>query len=84
MKILLSVLVVAAIVTSAFAFYTKNLVYCVRNGAGTACQIVHRVENPAGPLFFHYPLAVGWDGTNAGCTQADTVKCKTPIHLIID
>jgi hypothetical protein len=84
MKKLLSVVAVAAIVTSAFAFNTKNLTFCVRNAAGTACQIVHKVEDPSGPIFKQYTIAQGWDGTALGCTQAPIAKCATNVNLIGD
>jgi hypothetical protein len=39
MKKLLSVVAVAALVTSAFAFTNKILVYCVLNAVGNACEV---------------------------------------------
>jgi len=87
MKKLLSVVAVAAIVTSAFAFNTKALTFCVRNAAASASQIINnRFENPAGQNFLHFPQGVGkWDGTQVGCINASPVHdCTTPIILKIN
>jgi hypothetical protein len=85
MKKLLSIVVVAAIVTSAFAFTTKGTVpLCIRNVVGTACQIINNKHvDPQGVQFLHYPIGDGqWDGTQAGCANAGIVNCSVLIHLI--
>jgi hypothetical protein len=87
MKKLLSVLAVAAIVTSAFAFNTRALGYCVLNNAGTACEVRQNVVEQTGTAnASHFPFAAGkWNGTHAGCTGASIVTdCITPIKLIAD
>ena len=85
MKKLLSFLAVAAIVTSAFAFTTKGVeIFCVRNAAGNACQIVNNKRiDFLGPQFLHYPLGAGqWDRTVANCVGI--VNCAVPINLSND
>lgn len=88
MKKLLSVLAVAAIVTSAFAFSTKGAVgFCVRNAAGTACIIkpTSHIDNINGTAFLQYPLADGqWDGQTSTCTGASTSLCSQSVNLKAD
>jgi hypothetical protein len=82
MKKLLSIAAVAAIVTSAFAFTTKGVaVFCLRNAAGTACQVVNNKHiDPNGVQFLEYPLAPGsWDGQAATCTGIG--NCSQAIKL---
>ena len=88
MKKLLSVVAVAAIVTSAFAFNTRALAYCVLNGTGTACVVKTSVveQTNGAATDTHFPFAAGkWNGTFAGCNAASpTTDCITPIRLIAD
>jgi hypothetical protein len=83
MKKLLSFLAVAAIVTSAFAFSTKVAAFCVRNTAGTACQIVANKVIVAGVANYkHFPTCPGqWDGSPASCTNAAITDCSVDIRL---
>jgi len=85
MKKKLSVLAVAVIVTSAFAFTNKNkaLTFCVKSGNG--CVLLqNKVQNPGGIQVQHYPLGAGkWNGTQAGCVNANPqTDCITNIFLI--
>jgi hypothetical protein len=87
MKILLSFLAVAFLVTSAFAFANKGGSYCVLNNTGTACEIRANVVQATGTANnTHFPLFAGkWDGTHLGCTNASPdTDCVVPIRLIID
>jgi hypothetical protein len=85
MKKLLSVLAVAAIVTSAFAFTTnKETRFCLRNASGTACQIVNnKVIDPLGTIYKQYPLGLNqWNGNVATCTAAGIANCSQDIPLL--
>jgi hypothetical protein len=85
MKKLFSVVTVAAIVTSAFAFTTKGVaVFCIRNAEGKACQVItNKHIDDFGANFLEYPLGPGqWDGTQVGCTNAGIANCSVIIHLI--
>lgn len=87
MRKLLSLLAVAAIVTSAFAFTTKVATFCVLNAAGNACQVLQGRQIVTGqPNFAHFPLgAGGWNGNAAACTGANpATDCDVPINLVID
>ena len=84
MKKLLSVVAVAAIVTSAFAFSTKTVTkFCVRNAGATGCEITATKVIVSGTANFkHYPLGLGsWDGSETGCTGATTTNCSVDIRL---
>jgi hypothetical protein len=86
MKKLLSVVAVAAIVTSAFAFSTKTSTkFCVRNAGATGCELTPTTKQiiAGTPNFKIYPLGENqWDGSEASCIAAGTVKCSVDIRLI--
>jgi hypothetical protein len=84
MNKLLSVMAVAVIVTSAFAFTKGVAAFCVRNSAGTGCIIISGVHTENGtPNYKHFPLSIGkWDGTVAGCTSASISDCSVDIRLV--
>ena len=86
MKKILSFLAVASIITSSFALTNKELTdFCVRNAAGTACEVITNKKMSTGtPNFLHYPFGPSqWDGTHSGCTSASpTTDCIVPIRLI--
>jgi hypothetical protein len=84
MKKLLSVVAVAAIVTSAFAFSTNKVAtFCVRNATATGCVVVNNKFIQAGAANAkHFPLSLTqWDGTGAGCTNAAITDCSVDIRL---
>jgi dissimilatory sulfite reductase (desulfoviridin) alpha/beta subunit len=80
MKKLLSVVAVAAIVTSAFAFTKGQALFCVRSGS--ACTVISGVHIETGTANFkQYPLATGqWNGQIATCTGL--ANCSQDIRLV--
>ena len=84
MKKLLSVLAVAAIVTSAFAFTNKvgPQTFCIRNAAGNGCAFVTATKDVGLP-FLHYPKPA-WNGTVAACNAAGVNLCSVNILLDIN
>jgi len=83
MKKLLSVVAVAAIVTSAFAFNTTAQAFCVKQNG--VCTIIRdKVIDNAGQPFTHFPLGAGqWNGTQAGCVNASPVTdCIVNVKLL--
>ena len=84
MKKIFSFVTVAAIVTGAFAFTTKTTTpFCVRNAAGTGCEVSATKMIVAGtPNFKYYSICSGWDGTALGCTGATIANCSVDVRLI--
>jgi len=91
MKKLLSLLAVAAIVTSAFAFTTttRDATFCVRVGSGQSlsCDIITSQEiTDNGTLYFEWPLsATKWNGNADVCRAASPIThCIEEIELKFD